>query len=148
MIFADTAPDAATVTPGIAGFLTFFALAVIVVLLVLNMSKHLRRIDARAAQEEAEEAAAREAGLRATPPSPVPRPSLRPRARPSSLERPSHPGRAERMSLRVAVGQLAATEDGAAGTATALALVARAAEAGARLVLLPEYTLAWAATLH
>lgn len=52
------------------------------------------------------------------------------------------------MSLRVAVGQLAATEDGAAGTATALALVARATEAGARLVLLPEYTLAWAATLH
>lgn len=64
MILADSTPDAATVTPGIAGFLTFFALAVIVVLLVLNMSKHLRRIDARAAQQEAEEAAAREAAGR------------------------------------------------------------------------------------
>lgn len=61
MILTGTAPDAASVTPGIAGFLTFFALAVIVVLLVLNMSKHLRRIDARAAQEEAAEAVARAA---------------------------------------------------------------------------------------
>jgi len=61
VILTGTAPDAASVTPGIAGFLTFFALAVIVVLLVLNMSKHLRRIDARAAQEEAAEAVARAA---------------------------------------------------------------------------------------
>lgn len=61
MILADTMPADATVTPGLEGFLTFFALAVIVVLLVLNMSKHLRRIDARAAQQEAEESAARAA---------------------------------------------------------------------------------------
>jgi hypothetical protein len=49
-------PDDATVTPGIEGFLTFFALAIIVVLLVLSMSKHLRRVDARAAEEAADEA--------------------------------------------------------------------------------------------
>ena len=49
-------PDDATVTPGIEGFLTFFVLAIIVVLLVLSMSKHLRRVDLRAAQEEADEA--------------------------------------------------------------------------------------------
>lgn len=61
MILAGTTPDAATVTPGIGGFLTFFILAVVVVLLVLNMSKHLRRIDARAAQDEAREAAERAA---------------------------------------------------------------------------------------
>ncbi|HYI44096.1 MAG TPA: hypothetical protein VE174_01365 [Actinomycetota bacterium] len=60
MILAGTTPDAATVTPGIGGFLTFFILAVVVVLLVLNMSKHLRRIDARAAEDEAREAAERE----------------------------------------------------------------------------------------
>ncbi|GAB2606853.1 hypothetical protein [Pseudactinotalea suaedae] len=49
-------PDDATVTPGIEGFLTFFVLAIVVVLLVLSMSKHLRRVDLRAAQEEADEA--------------------------------------------------------------------------------------------
>lgn len=52
------------------------------------------------------------------------------------------------MSLRVAVAQLAATDDGGLGTDAAVALVARAAEAGARLVLLPEYALAWAPRLH
>jgi flagellar biosynthesis/type III secretory pathway M-ring protein FliF/YscJ len=61
VILAGTTPDAATVTPGIGGFLTFFVLAVVVVLLVLNMSKHLRRIDARAAEDEAREATEREA---------------------------------------------------------------------------------------
>lgn len=49
-------PDDATVTPGLEGFLTFFALAIIVVLLVLSMSKHLRRVDTRAAEEAADEA--------------------------------------------------------------------------------------------
>lgn len=52
------------------------------------------------------------------------------------------------MSLRVAVGQLEASDDGVAGTQAALALVASAAQAGARLLVLPEYTLAWAPTLH
>lgn len=57
MMFADQQiPDDVTVTPGLEGFLTFFALAIIVVLLVLSMSKHLRRVDTRAAQEEADEA--------------------------------------------------------------------------------------------
>jgi predicted amidohydrolase len=51
-------------------------------------------------------------------------------------------------TLRVAVAQLAATEDPAANTAAATRLVAEAAEAGARLLLLPEYTLAWAPRLH
>ncbi|GAB2606859.1 carbon-nitrogen hydrolase family protein [Pseudactinotalea suaedae] len=50
--------------------------------------------------------------------------------------------------LRIAVGQYAATEDHEANAAIAVGLVAQAAEAGARLVLLPEYALAWAPRLH
>lgn len=50
--------------------------------------------------------------------------------------------------LRVAVGQYAATDDHEANIATAVGLVTRAAEAGARLVLLPEYALAWAPRLR
>jgi len=50
--------------------------------------------------------------------------------------------------LRVAVGQLAATEDAVANAAAAAALLARAADEGARLVVLPEYTIAWAPRLH
>ena len=63
-LFADQQlPDDATVTPGVEGFLVFFVLAIIVVLLVLSMSKHLRRVDMRAAEEadEAEEAERRAA---------------------------------------------------------------------------------------
>ena len=51
-------------------------------------------------------------------------------------------------ALRAAVGQYTATEDPVANAATAVALVARAAQAGARLVVLPEYALAWAPRLH
>lgn len=50
--------------------------------------------------------------------------------------------------MRVAVGQLCATDDFAASTDAALAMVASAADAGARLLLLPEYTIAWAPKLH
>lgn len=50
--------------------------------------------------------------------------------------------------LRIAVGQYAATEDHEANTATAVGLVKQAAAAGARLVLLPEYALAWAPRLR
>ncbi len=61
-MLADTQPpDPLTVTPGVGGFLVFGLLALIVILLVLNMSKHLRRIDARAAQQEADEAERRAA---------------------------------------------------------------------------------------
>lgn len=68
MILADQQiPDDATVTPGIEGFMVFALLAVIVLLLVLSMSKHLRRIDKRAAEEAADaEDAAREAAARST----------------------------------------------------------------------------------
>lgn len=50
--------------------------------------------------------------------------------------------------LRAAVGQYAATDDPEANAETAVNLVRQAAEAGARLVLLPEYALAWAARLR
>ncbi|WP_420113794.1 nitrilase-related carbon-nitrogen hydrolase [Pseudactinotalea sp.] len=50
--------------------------------------------------------------------------------------------------LRVAVGQYAATDDPEASTATAVRLVEQAAAAGAQLVLLPEYALAWAPRLR
>lgn len=49
-------PDDATVTPGIEGFAVFALLAVIVLLLVLSMSRHLRKVDTHAAQLEADEA--------------------------------------------------------------------------------------------
>lgn len=48
------------------------------------------------------------------------------------------------MTLRVAVAQFAASEDGTANTAAALAALARAGAAGARLTVLPEYAVAWA----
>lgn len=67
MIFANQqVPDPVTVTPGLAGFLTFAALAVVVILLVLNMSKHLRRVDARAAQEAEDERIAQAEAARAS----------------------------------------------------------------------------------
>lgn len=50
--------------------------------------------------------------------------------------------------LRVAAVQLAATAAAAANVAAATAAVTEAAERGARLVVLPEYTLAWAPRLH
>lgn len=50
--------------------------------------------------------------------------------------------------LPVAVVQLAAGEDGGANARAAVDLIARAADGGARLVVLPEYTLAWAPRLR
>ncbi len=53
--------DPNTVTPGVAGFIITFALAVIVVLLIVDMVRRTRRISHRAAINErldAEEAAA------------------------------------------------------------------------------------------
>jgi len=50
--------------------------------------------------------------------------------------------------LRVAVAQLSASEDAAANIEAALQVIDAAAEAGAQLVLAPEYTLAWAPRLH
>lgn len=50
--------------------------------------------------------------------------------------------------LRVAVAQLSTSEDVAANIAAALEAIRAAAEAGARLVLAPEYTLAWASRPH
>lgn len=52
------------------------------------------------------------------------------------------------IGLRVAVAQMAASDDGAASAEVAVQLVDQAAEEGARLVLLPEYALAWAPRLH
>lgn len=50
--------------------------------------------------------------------------------------------------LRAAVGQYAATDDAKANAAAATGLVAQAAQAGARLLLLPEYAIAWAPRLR
>lgn len=55
--------DPNTVTPGVAGFIVTFLLAVAVILLVIDMVRRTRRISHRAAVNErldAEEAAARE----------------------------------------------------------------------------------------
>src|SRR5690606_28763796 len=65
---------------------------------------------------------------------------------PARLERDG--SRGSMTDLRVAVGQYSATDVPEANAETAVGLVAQAAEAGARLVLLPEYALAWAARLR
>lgn len=55
--------DPNLVTPGVIGFVLTFALAVVVVLLIVDMVRRIRRINHRAAANErldAEEAAARE----------------------------------------------------------------------------------------
>mgnify|MGYP001227890705 CR=1 FL=1 len=57
----DDGLDPNTVTPGVAGFIVTFALAVVVVLLVISMVRRTRRVVHRAAVNErldAEEAAA------------------------------------------------------------------------------------------
>ncbi len=51
--------DPNSVSPGILGFIAFFALAVALYLLVRNMNAHLRRVRYR---QEAEEAAEAETG--------------------------------------------------------------------------------------
>ncbi|MFV0426695.1 MAG: hypothetical protein ACK5KU_06625 [Beutenbergiaceae bacterium] len=59
------APDPQTVTPGVEGFIAFGVLALMMIFLVLNMSRHLRKIDARAAAQRAAEEAEEAATLRA-----------------------------------------------------------------------------------
>lgn len=56
--------DANLVTPGVIGFIVTFLLAVVVVLLVIDMSRRMRRVRYREeaiAKLDAEEAAARDA---------------------------------------------------------------------------------------
>lgn len=49
--------DPYKVSPGLAGFLVVFALALASILLYLSLTKQLRRVNRRAAQQEAEDAA-------------------------------------------------------------------------------------------
>jgi hypothetical protein len=61
----DEGLDPNTVTPGVAGFIVTFLLAVAVILLVISMVRRTRRVIHRAAVNEkldAEEAAAEERG--------------------------------------------------------------------------------------
>jgi hypothetical protein len=61
----DDGLDPNTVTPGVAGFIVTFLLAVAVILLVISMVRRTRRVIHRAAVNEkldAEEAAAEERG--------------------------------------------------------------------------------------
>jgi len=56
--------DPDTVTPGVVGFVLTFALAIVVVVLLIDMARRVRRINHRAAANErldAEEAAERDA---------------------------------------------------------------------------------------
>lgn len=45
-------PERLAISPGIEGFVVFFVLAIAIVLLVLNMSKHLRRVDRHRIEQE------------------------------------------------------------------------------------------------
>ncbi|WGW10658.1 hypothetical protein LWF01_10990 [Saxibacter everestensis] len=56
-----TVPDDDQVSPGLPGFLTMFALAVVVILLARGMTKRIRRVKARGEAEEAGRAEAEEA---------------------------------------------------------------------------------------
>lgn len=64
-------PEQLEVSPGVGAFTTFFVLAVAMALLVLNMSKHLRKVDRYRIEEEvraefeAEQAAKAEAAAQA-----------------------------------------------------------------------------------
>lgn len=57
-------PEQLAVSPGAGAFAIFFVLAVALVLLALNMSKHLRKVDRHRIEEEVRaEMAAKEAAL-------------------------------------------------------------------------------------
>ncbi|SEE96552.1 hypothetical protein [Ruania alba] len=49
--------DPNLVSPGIGAFLAFLALALVVILIARSFTVHMRRIEARAAQDEAERGA-------------------------------------------------------------------------------------------
>lgn len=50
-IFALT-PEQLEISPGVGAFAVFFVLAIAIVLLVLNMSKHLRKVDRHRIEQE------------------------------------------------------------------------------------------------
>jgi hypothetical protein len=77
---AQAALDPSKVTPGIAGFLTVFVLAVATWLLIRSMTAHLRKVRYRAEQEEAETEAAAKAAARTAP---------RSAAKPKTKDRPA-----------------------------------------------------------
>jgi hypothetical protein len=95
-VLAVTSIDPSTVTPGVAGFLTVFVLAVATWLLIRSMTGHLRKVRYRAEQEEAEaaeaqaaeqaaaKAEARAARTRAkTTPKTTPKTGAKPKGRPA-----------------------------------------------------------------
>jgi hypothetical protein len=57
-----TAQAVGSGSPGFLGFVFTFLLAVAAVLLFLSLTRHLRKVSRRAAQQEAEDARAAEAG--------------------------------------------------------------------------------------
>ncbi len=63
--------DAAAVTPGMGGFLAFFALALVLVLLYRSFTTHMRRVDVRSRirDEEDERRAALQRGPRGSAPT-------------------------------------------------------------------------------
>ena len=60
---ADEGPDPSLVSPGVVGFLATFALVVAAILLFRSMTGHLRKVDHRARQEEADRDRAEESSL-------------------------------------------------------------------------------------
>ncbi|MFV0253010.1 MAG: hypothetical protein ACK5H2_06690 [Beutenbergiaceae bacterium] len=83
-------PDPSIVTPGVEGFIAFGILAVLMILLVLSMSRHLRKVDLRAAQQAADEAAAQTAEDGQKGAGGTPDPDLADGDRPDPADRPEN----------------------------------------------------------
>lgn len=52
-VLAEDVPEPAAVTPGMAGFVVAFLMALALIVLIRSMSKHLRRVEARTAEDKA-----------------------------------------------------------------------------------------------
>jgi hypothetical protein len=63
-VLAGEAPDPESVTPGLWGFLVVFVLAIVVWLLMRNMTGRLRRLRFREEERQRREAAERDSGDR------------------------------------------------------------------------------------
>jgi hypothetical protein len=74
--------DPAKVTPGVAGFLTVFVLALATWLLIRSMTGHLRKVRYRAEQEAAEAEAAEKAAQKAAAKSTTTKAKAKPKGRP------------------------------------------------------------------
>ncbi len=117
-------------SPGLIGFLVTAAVVVAVIFLMLNMVARMRRLSRRPEPEpEAPERVAGEA------------PAGRPDAPDGAVDTPHPTDRPD--VVRVRLVAMRSTADAAANRAAAVAAVRAGADAGARLVVLPEYAAAF-----